>query len=122
VIHLPQAAHTAPPVWLEGFGRNMPEASKLISLKNGLFHLEDSVLLPHTLGFFTQNSLPFAYDPQAQCPVWEEFLQQLWGHDPESTETLQEIFGYVLSGQTDQQKFLTSSDRGAQARARSTRC
>jgi putative DNA primase/helicase len=105
IIHLPQAAHSHPPVWLDGFGDSRPEASKLISLKNGLFHLEDSVLLPHTLGFFTLNSLPFEYDPKAECPVWEEFLRQLWEHDPESVDTLQEIFGYILSGETDQQKF-----------------
>lgn len=104
-VHLPQSAHSHPPVWLEGFGTNKPEASKLISLKNGLFHLEDSVLLPHTLGFFTLNSLPFEYDPTASCPVWEGFLEQLWGHDRESVDTLQEIFGYILSGETDQQKF-----------------
>ena len=91
VTHLPNHPNTKPPVWLEGYGDNRPEANKLISLANGLFHLEDSILLPHSLGFFTQNSLPFEYDPQATCPTWEAFLQTVWGKDPESIETLQEI-------------------------------
>jgi putative DNA primase/helicase len=105
VVHLPNHPNTKPPVWLEGYGDNRPEASKLISLKNGLFHLEDSILLPHSLGFFTQNSLPFEYDPKAVCPTWEAFLQTVWGEDPESIEALQEMFGYILSGDTKQQKF-----------------
>jgi P4 family phage/plasmid primase-like protien len=105
IVHLENAANTKPPVWLDGYGNTRPEASKLISLQNGLFHLEDSILLPHSLGFFTQNSLPFEYDPQAQCPQWQKFLGDVWGKDQQSIDTLQEIFGYILSGDTSQQKF-----------------
>lgn len=105
LVHLPNQVNTKPPVWLEGYGAHKPEAGKLISLKNGLFHLEESVLMPHSLGFFTLNSLPFEYDPQAQCPQWLNFLDQVWGHDPQSIDCLQEIFGYILSGDTRQQKF-----------------
>lgn len=105
LVHLPNHAGTKPPVWLDEYADNKPEAHKLISLKNGLFHLEDSVLLPHSLGFFTQNSLPFDYDADASCPTWENFLNDVWGHDQESIDTLQEMFGYILSGDTRQQKF-----------------
>jgi P4 family phage/plasmid primase-like protien len=105
LIHLPNHPNTRPPVWLEGYGASRPEASKLVSLENGLFHLEDSILLPHSLGFFTQNSLPFSYDPQAACPQWEKFLSDLWQDDQQSVECLQEMFGYILSGDTLQQKF-----------------
>ena len=105
LVHLENKAHTRPPVWLEGHGYNKPEASKLVSLQNGLFHLEQNILLPHSLGFFTQNSLPFAYDPKAECPLWLKFLDDVWGHDQPSIETLQEMFGYIISGDTRQQKF-----------------
>lgn len=105
LVHLRNAPNTKPPVWLEGYENGKPEAGKLISLENGLFHLEEGVLLPHSLGFFTQNSLPFSYDPNATCPVWENFLTQLWEDDTQSIECLQEMFGYVLSGDTRQQKF-----------------
>jgi P4 family phage/plasmid primase-like protien len=105
LTHLENHANTKPPVWLRGYGYTKPDAEKLISLQNGLFHLEESVLLPHSLGFFTQNSLPFSYDSNAQCPMWEKFLKDVWGHDQESIDTLQEMFGYILSGDTKQQKF-----------------
>ena len=105
LVHLENHVNTRPPVWLSGYSSNRPEANKLVSLKNGLFHLEDNILLPHSLGFFTQNSLPFAYDPLAQCPQWNQFLNDVWSDDQESIDCLQEMFGYILSGDTLQQKF-----------------
>ena len=105
IIHLPNHANTKPPIWFERYALNKPEASKLISLKNGLFHLEDSIMIPHSLGFFTQNSLPFEYNQSAKCPQWDAFLKSVWTDDQESIDTLQEMFGYILSGDTRQQKF-----------------
>lgn len=105
IVHLPNHQNTRPPIWLEEYRFNKPDASKLISLANGIFHLEDRVLIPHSLGFFTQNSLPFDYDEQAQCPTWYKFLDSVWPDDQESKDTLQEMFGYIISGDTRQQKF-----------------
>jgi putative DNA primase/helicase len=105
IVHLANHPNTKPPIWLEDYARTKPAASKLVSVKNGIFHLEDSILIPHSLGFFTQNSLPFEYNPDAVCPVWIGFLQSVWPDDQESIETLQEMFGYILSGDTKQQKF-----------------
>jgi P4 family phage/plasmid primase-like protien len=34
-----------------------------------------------------------------------KFLNDLWGDDQESIDTLQEMFGYIISGDTRQQKF-----------------
>jgi putative DNA primase/helicase len=105
IVHLPNHPNTKPPIWFEEYQANKPDASKLISVKNGLFHLEDKILLPHSLGFFTQHSLPFEYDQNATCPVWHKFLKSVWPNDQESIDTLQEMFGYILSGDTRQQKF-----------------
>ena len=103
--HLPNRANTRPPVWLDGYGEDRPDPSKLVSLENGIFHTEQNVLIPHSLGFFTLNSLPFAYDPTATCPTWLSFLDDVWSEDPESVSCLQEMFGYILSGDSSQQKF-----------------
>ena len=105
IVHLPNHPNTKPPIWLEDYARSKPAASKLVSLRNGLFHLEDSILIPHSLGFFTQNSLPFEYNQAAGCPTWDGFLRSVWTDDQESIECLQEMFGYILSGDTRQQKF-----------------
>jgi len=105
IVHLPNHPNTKPPIWLEDYSHAKPAASKLVSLKNGIFHLEDSILIPHSLGFFTQNSLPFEYNQTAASPIWDAFLRSVWGDDQESIDCLQEMFGYILSGDTRQQKF-----------------
>lgn len=106
LVHLENKANTRPPVWLAGYAQNKPDASKLISLENGIFHFEQNIQIPHSLGFFTTNSLPFAYNPTADCPHWLKFLNDLWPNDTQSQELLQEYMAYVLSGDTKQQKML----------------
>ena len=106
VVHLANHPNTKPPVWLDGYAASNPPAEKLVSLKNGIFQMDQDVLFPHTIGFFTMNSLPFDYDKHAQCPTWMQFLDQVWGDDPDSIALLQEYIGYILSGDSTQQKFL----------------
>jgi len=106
IVHLANDPNSKPPVWLDGFELNNPPAEKLISMQNGLFQMDQLVLFPHSIGFFTYNSLPFEYDPTAKCPQWLKFLNDVWGDDKEAIELLQEYFGYILSGDTKQQKFL----------------
>lgn len=105
LVHLPNHANTKPPIWLREYRNSKPPASKLISLQNGIFHVEENLLMPHSLGFFTQNCLNFEYDPKATCPTWIDFLNSVWEDDDESIQTVQEMFGYILSGDTRQQKF-----------------
>ena len=104
IAHLPNHANTKPPIWFDEFKDNKPMASKLVSVQNGLFQVEEQVLISHSLGFFTQNALQFDYDPNAKCLNWLKFLNSIWGDDPESIDCLQEIFGYILTGETKQQK------------------
>lgn len=97
------APSIAAPAWLDGTAG--PKPDELISCANGLLHLPQGVLLPHNPAFFTHNSLDFGFDADAPPPAaWLAFLDQLWGDDSESIETLQEIFGYCLGADTAQQK------------------
>ncbi|HEY9331896.1 MAG TPA: phage/plasmid primase, P4 family [Streptomyces sp.] len=82
------------------------DTSPIVACENGLLRIRDRALRPHTPGFFNLVSVPFHYDPQATAPTWEQFLDQVWPNDPEAVHALQEWFGYVLSGRTDQQKIL----------------
>ena len=51
------------------------------------------------------HALPFNYDPDAPDPSeWLGFLHSVWANDQESIATLQEIFGYIISGETRLQK------------------
>lgn len=85
------------------------EQLQMISLSNGVLDLAPDAALRLTRpspDFFTLHALPFAYDPSAQCARWEQFLRETWPDDPESVALLQEWFGYVVSEDMHQEKFL----------------
>ncbi|MFE7036361.1 phage/plasmid primase, P4 family [Streptomyces sp. NPDC057621] len=109
------------PAWLDDQGAGEQEESPIVACENGLLRIRDRALLPHSPGFFNLVSVPFTYDPTAAAPTWERFLAQLWPDDPDAVHAVQEWFGYVLSGRTDQQKILlmvgpTRSGKGTIAR------
>ena len=94
---------TSPPAWLDT--EQHPAADEVIACTNGLLHLPTREVIPHTPAFFGLNALPFAYDPDPPEPEdWLTFLAQLWPEDPEAIDTLQEMFGLLLTGDTRHQK------------------
>lgn len=95
------------PAWLDANGEaGDQDDGPIVACQNGLLRIRDRALLPHSPGFFNLVSVPFAYDPAATAPEWEHFLGKIWPNDPDAIQALQEWFGYVLSGRTDQQKIL----------------
>ncbi|MEW2614260.1 phage/plasmid primase, P4 family [Streptomyces sp. NPDC047880] len=97
---------TDAPAWIDEHGDTGQDHGPIVACENGLLRIRDRALLPHTPEFFNHVSVPFPYDPDATAPTWEGFLAQLWPDDPASITALQEWFGYVISGRTDQQKIL----------------
>ncbi|MFF9808636.1 phage/plasmid primase, P4 family [Streptomyces coeruleorubidus] len=97
---------TDAPAWIDDHGDTGQDHGPIVACQNGLLRIRDRALLPHTPEFFNHVSVPFSYDPDATAPTWEGFLAQLWPDDPDSITALQEWFGYVISGRTDQQKIL----------------
>ena len=92
-----------PPCWLKD--TNKPNASELIAMSNGMLHLPTRTLHKAEPAFFTTTSLPFNYDPKAVDPTeWRHFLKTIWPDDNEAINTLQEIFGLLLTSDTTQQK------------------
>lgn len=93
---------TEPNTWTEDNG----VTCDVVPCKNGLLRLDDRTVLPHTPAYFNHNALPFAYVPDATCPMWEAWLKETFAHDPKAILVLQEWYGYVLSGRIDQEKAL----------------
>ena len=97
------------PCWLEP--EYKPADGELVACRNGILNLATRELIPHDPRFFTTNCLPLDYDRKAPEPKrWIKFLEELWPADDDGTwdaeaeETLQEIFGYLLTSDTRQQK------------------
>ncbi|MER5727574.1 phage/plasmid primase, P4 family [Streptomyces sp. NPDC002138] len=94
---------TDAPSWLH---QGAVDQGPIVACQNGVLRVSDRALLPHSPDLFNIVSVPYNYQPAATAPAWEEFLAGLWPDDPQAVQALQEWFGYVLSGRTDQQKIL----------------
>lgn len=100
LTHLPDSQHA--PCWLN----DAPRRAGLIPMTNGLLDLNTLVMEPHTPSYFATWALDFPYLPGAKCPVWEQFLAQVFAHDMAGAQLLQEYAGYLISGRLDQHKAL----------------
>ena len=79
----------------------------LVAFRNGILDVATRTVHPHSPHLFNINSLPFDYDPDAPSPTgWLDFLTEIWPRevDQEAQQTLQEIFGLSLTGNTSFQK------------------
>lgn len=93
-----------PPLWLAGERGNPRD---LIVLNNGILNYRTGEFTEdHDARLFTLWHLPFDYDPEAECPTWNRFLAETFAHDQAAARTLQQWFGYCISGRTDLQKAL----------------
>jgi putative DNA primase/helicase len=93
---------TAAPAWLDD---TPTAAAEFVPVANGLLHLRERELVPHTPRYWCHHAAAVEYDPGADPPErWFAFLDELWGNDDEPKDLLGELFGYLLSTDTTQQK------------------
>jgi putative DNA primase/helicase len=113
-------ANVSTTFWLDG----KPHSPNYVSMQNGIVDLdrvmagERDVLEPHTNQFFTVVSLPYSYDPAAECPTWKEFLDRNFEGDSQRIRILQEFAGLCLiPADTSEQKFLVLHGDGSNGKS-----
>jgi P4 family phage/plasmid primase-like protien len=101
-------------------------SGELIAMKNGLLDLgalmsglesQETGLSPHSPLWFSRVCLPYDFDPGAQCPKWMAFLEKNLEGDAERIALLQEWFGYCLTPDTSQQRFLVLEGEGCNGKS-----
>jgi putative DNA primase/helicase len=100
-VHL--SINATPPAWIAK--DDVPPASEIVVMRNGLLHVPSRTLLEHAPEFWVHHALPFDFDADAPKPArWLKFLKELWDDDDEAIGALRELFGYIVGGGTAQQK------------------
>ena len=90
------------PAWISGSKRG---AKGLIPMLNGVLDIKTRKLQAHDPALFATWALDFPFEPHPAPPAeWLAFLATCWPDDQESIDALQEIIGYLVSGDTRQQK------------------
>lgn len=72
---------------------------RVIAYRNGILDVDaflygNTVLMPHTPKWVSTFCLPYNFSPEAGCPQWLKFLDQVFGDD--RITLLQQWFGYCL--------------------------
>lgn len=88
----------APPRWLDG--RETPTAESLLVFRNCVVSGETGEIVDLTPKYWAQDGVDFDFDPQAQCPRWERFLNEVFPDDRESQMTIEEQLGYGMTHDT----------------------
>lgn len=92
------------PAWLDD-GSGRPAPHELMPVRNGLLHLPSGRLTAPSPAFFTMNASGVSFVSDAPAPKeWLSFLKLIWPNDQEAIDTLQDVFGYLLSPDTSHQK------------------
>ena len=74
----------------------------LLNLRNGTLDLKTGKLREHDRDDLLTHCCPVAWNPQAECPRWREFLKRVLP-DPEARGVMQRAGGYSLTGDVSEQ-------------------
>ena len=88
------------------YGGPMNAEKAYVNLKNGMLHLNTRNLVSHSQEYHSTVQLPFSYDPKATCPLFQQFLHDVFENDEERIRLAQEWLGYLLTCETRAQMAL----------------
>jgi P4 family phage/plasmid primase-like protien len=77
-----------------------------LNLKNGVLDIKTGTLAPHSKEFGFRYVLPYEFDPSAQAPIFESFLNEITLGRAGLKQTLLEFMGYCLWPSYDDHCFL----------------
>ncbi|WP_238882324.1 phage/plasmid primase, P4 family [Clostridium sp. YIM B02551] len=86
---------------------------RYINMLNGMYDLEEHILVQHNPEFYSSIQIPIPYDENAECPMFMKFLDDCFQGDEESKILAQEWAGYLLTAETKAQKALILYGEGA---------
>jgi P4 family phage/plasmid primase-like protien len=70
----------------------------LLNVSNGILNTKTRELMPHSNKYFFKYVLPIAYDPDAECNLWENTLMSTFSGSLEHIDAVFRMFGYILQG------------------------
>jgi putative DNA primase/helicase len=86
-----------PPVWLTKEDR--PDPTRLIAFQNGILNVDEYAAGHLSLAnpdpaLFSFNVLPYAFDENAESPMWEDFLDDIFNGDQDKVQLMAQWLGY----------------------------
>lgn len=94
-------------------GSNWDDNPWLLGVGNGVVDLKTGELRNGKPEDRISKNTYITFDPDAACPRWTEFIQEITGPEPELIDFLWRAAGYSLSGETSEQVLFLCYGSGA---------
>jgi putative DNA primase/helicase len=88
-----------------------------LTVLNGTIDLHTGNLLPHLPGDFITLLAPLNYNPDAQAPLFESFMNRTFGGDDALVRYVQRALGYSLTGKCTEQCLFFCHGDGANGKS-----
>lgn len=89
----------------------------LLNCLNGTLDLTTGTLRPHSRKDLITKLAPVEYDPDAQAPRWQKFLEEVFQEDEELIEFVQRMVGYALTGDVREQTAFILTGKGSNGKS-----
>jgi putative DNA primase/helicase len=88
----------------------------LLNVQNGTIDLRTGELREHRREDMITQLAPVAYDPDAKCPTWDAFLEEILP-DAELRSWMQRLLGYTLTGRATEHGLFYCLGNGANGKS-----
>jgi putative DNA primase/helicase len=89
----------------------------LLNVENGTVDLESGEFHEHRQADMITKIARVSYDPQADCPVWKQFIREIMNFNAGMTGFLQTAAGWALTGDTSEQVMFILFGSGANGKS-----
>lgn len=89
----------------------------LAGLKNGTLDLDTGEFRESKREDYITMQFNVEYDAKAKAPRWEQFLEEIFAGDKELIAYMQRLVGYILTGDTSEQKLFIGFGSGANGKS-----
>ena len=80
------------------------DRNPVMSFQNGTLEIETGTFRDFSQADYCSIIMDYEYDPNAKCPTWEHFIEDVTDEEPRRAENLQFIAGYTLFSDCRHQK------------------
>lgn len=88
-----------------------------LGVRNGVLNLKDGCLLAPDPAMKITRQVAAEYHPQAMCPRWLNFLNQVFDGDADTIGFIQRALGYTLTGETAEEVLFICYGSGANGKS-----
>lgn len=84
-----------------------------LNTPSGLVHLNTGELKKHNPDQLCRSQTMASFDPDARCPRWMQFLDEIFEGNDELIQYVQRVIGYAITGETAEDKFFLCYGTGS---------